>query len=561
MAHRPVQVTSKKKKIAVTPWHARHEYLTFSIASGLWVLVLYHSTLHAPFVYDDVKQIVSNPWLGSIHGVLHLLSTPVKFTNDFLHPGQATYRPLFWASIALDYFAWGLAQPAGFHLTNLILHWANGLLGFFLLRRLRVNSFIAATAALLWLALPINSEVVVWVSGRAYLLLFTFLLLALLSLHSYLQSRRPIMCFGFCIFSFLALLSHEAGILILPLGILVAYVIDHKSYRSILLLSGMATGVCAVYLCLRRLVDVPSSHAQLALWPVGVAFFKYLVWMFLPLHMSVERSTDMPADQFSLFACAGLTGLVGIAVLTFFLNRSRPDIAAGIAWAMVGLLPFCGIVLLYQGVAERYEYLASAGICFSIAAFAGRFPRGHGKEIAWGLLSLWVLWGVWRLQERVLDWTDAARLYASSLRATPNSATLLYNLGAVSEQQGRFAAAKTAYEKALTLRPRYEPAVAGLGNVYLRLSDPRHAQAAYHTALALDPNDAGTITNLAVAYQQTNDAVDAEQQYRRAIAVAPNLDDAYSNLGALLFQQRRIPEAIAILTKATTVNPQDATGY
>ena len=550
-----------KNKTRVLPWYSQNEYKTFAILSALWVLVLYHNALHAPFVYDDIEQIVNNSWLSSIPGVLHLLHTPVNFTNDFLHPGQATFRPVFWVSLALDYFVWGLAHPGGFHLTNLLLHWANGLLGFYLLRRLQVSTLIAATSSLLWLGLPINTEVVAWISGRGYMLMFSFVLLALLSLQFYLQSSRPQMCIGFCLFSFLALLSHEAGILVLPLGILVAYIVDHRGYRSFLLVLGMAAGVDALYLYLRWLVGVPSLNDRPAVWPVGIAFFKYFAWMCLPFHMSVERSADMPANHASSMAFAGLIGLIGSLVLTFLLSKSRPGIASGIVWAAIGLLPFCGIVLLYQGMAERFAYLASAGICFSVSVFAGRLAHGERRTIAWGLIVVWALWGIWRVQTRVMDWTDPTRLYLSSLQATPDSAKLLYNLGAVSEQRGRLDTAKTAYGKALSLKPQYEPAIAGLGNIDLRLNDPKKAQTEYHKALALNPNDAETMTNLAVAYQETNDMAHAEQQYRRAIAIAPNRDDAYCDLGVLLFQQRRIAEATGILTKATTVNPQDATAY
>ena len=32
----------------------------------------------------------------------------------------------------------------------------------------------------------------------------------------------------------------------------------------------------------------------------------------------------------------------------------------------IGLLPFCGIVFLYQGMAERYTYVASVGLALLV---------------------------------------------------------------------------------------------------------------------------------------------------------------------------------------------------
>ena len=446
-------------------------------------------------------------------------------------------------------------------MTNLLLHWADGLLGFLLLRRLGLTSLVAATTALLWLGLPINSEVVAWISGRSYSLMFGFMLLAFLSGQSYLQSGRPRMLAGFGLFSLLALLSNEAGVLVIPLGILVAYAIGRTARKPRMLLLGGAAGVYTLYFYLRHLSGIRSLNAPSAIWPVSISFFKYLGWMFLPFHMSVERSTDMPANHFSAWACLGFIGMSGIVALTFRIRKSLPDVACGLMWTLIALLPFCGVIVIYQGLAERYEYLASAGICLAICALMFKVQHQERRTIFFSLISIWILWGVWRVQSRVADWTDPARLYTASLQATPDSTKLLYNLGAVSEQRGDLTTAKSSYKKALTFKPDYEPAIAGLGNVYLRRNDPRRAQSAYYKALTLEPDDAGSITNLAVASQEMNETAVAEQQYKRAIAVAPNRDDAYCNLGALLFQERRVPEAIAILSKAVSVNPQDATPY
>lgn len=543
-------------------WLVEHEYLSFAMVSAVWVLALYHAALRAPFVYDDVKQILENPWLGSLHSAVHFLRSSVNFTDDFLHSGQTSYRPVFWMSLVLDRAVWGLDHPGGFHLTNLLLHWADGLLGFLLLRRLGLTSLAAATTALLWLGLPINSEVVAWVSGRSYSLMFGFMLLALLSGHGYLQSGRARMLAGFVLCSLLALLSNEAGVLVIPLGILVAYATGRTAARKPrMLLLGGAAAVYILYFYLRHLVGVRSLHAAPAIWPVSLSFFKYLAWMFLPFHMSVERSTDMPTNYFSAWACLGLIGLSGFVALIFRIRKSLPGVAGGLLWTLIALLPFCGVIVIYQGLAERYAYLASAGLCLALCALMFKVQDQERRTMVFGLISIWALWGVWRLESRVADWTDPARLYTASLQATPGSTKLLYNLGAVSEQRGDLTTAESSYQKALTLRPDYEPAIAGLGNVYLRRNNPQRAQSVYYRALKLEPDDAASITNLAVASQEMNEPAVAEQQYKRAIAVAPGRDEAYTNLGALLFQEQRVPEAIAILSQAVSVNPQDATAY
>src|ERR1700734_1969914 len=113
-----------------TAWIRSHPVPTFLIFSAIWVLLLYWRALFNPFApYDDLTNIVSNPRLASWHGILYYLRTNVSFVNDLRGSGESYYRPLYWVSLALDRMLWG-SHPAGFHVTNLLLHWMNGFLLF-----------------------------------------------------------------------------------------------------------------------------------------------------------------------------------------------------------------------------------------------------------------------------------------------------------------------------------------------------------------------------------------------------------------------------------------------
>src|SRR3989475_12110658 len=45
------------------------------------------------------------------------------------------YIPLTWMTLGLDYLLWGM-NPVGYHLTSLLLHAANAVVFFFVVRRL-----------------------------------------------------------------------------------------------------------------------------------------------------------------------------------------------------------------------------------------------------------------------------------------------------------------------------------------------------------------------------------------------------------------------------------------
>jgi protein O-mannosyl-transferase len=172
-----------------TTWIRSNAVLVLFVFSAIWTLILYWRAIFNPFSsYDDLTNIVSNRGSSSWHGIIYYLRANVSFVGDLRGSGESYYRPLFWISLALDRMLWG-TNPVAFHLTNLVLHWLDGCLLFTLLKRVRVPIEVAACTVFLWLTLPINSEVVAWISARAYLLAALVLLLSALLAQFFLEAE------------------------------------------------------------------------------------------------------------------------------------------------------------------------------------------------------------------------------------------------------------------------------------------------------------------------------------------------------------------------------------
>jgi len=564
----------------------------FAIISACWVALLYRHVIGAAFVYDDVAQIQHNPALLSWHSAAQYARAAVPFNSEFRGLGGSFYRPLFWFSLALDRSLWGL-DAIGFHLTNLVLHWENGLLAFLLLKRLRVSSLLSAAVSISWLGLPINAEVVAWISGRAIALAVLFLLISLLCADCYLRSNKIVALLAYAIAAFSALLSHEIGILTLPLACLVVYAANAVR-RVWLVLCGVGVAVDAVYLWLRHVAGAHLSSGVAVIIGSGISFWKYIGWMLLPLRMSIERSTDVPTDNSPMMTVAAFIGVLALFIVILKLRSKLPEVAAGLAWLCIALAPFCGIVPIYQGVAERYTYLAALGLVLAIVGFLSHL-RNWTRSLGFYALILWVSWGVWRLNARVLDWRDEISLYAKSLDATPKSSVLLYNLGVafaeagdaskaavyyqraidlnphytsaiinlgnLFESQGNYSQSAALYERAISLDPRDPDAWVNLGNLYLQLASNQQAKVAYENAIALKSNDVEAIIDLGAALQRLGDFSEAEQAYRRAIAVDPSQASAYCDLGALFLQEGNVAAAREQLIKALEHNSSYVLAY
>src|SRR5262249_22671946 len=147
-----------------------------SLWPGVIVLtgtIAYANSLSGPFVFDDQLAIVGNQtirewWrLGS-----------VLFPEREL---PTAGRPLVHLSFAFNYALGGL-DVAGYHLVNIALHLAVGLLVFGLVRRTlllprlkerfaRNAQHVAGAIALVWSVHPLNTEAVNYVTQRTELMM------------------------------------------------------------------------------------------------------------------------------------------------------------------------------------------------------------------------------------------------------------------------------------------------------------------------------------------------------------------------------------------------------
>jgi protein O-mannosyl-transferase len=580
-------------KASIAGFLRSHPLACFCLVSLCWTAFLYRHAYSGAFLYDDAPQIQNNPALLSWQSTFGYFRSAIPFSNDYLTSGGTFYRPILWLSLAVDRRLWGL-NPAGFHLANVVLHWINGLLLFLLTRRTRTSLWVCAASCFIWLGLPITSEAVAWISGRYIAIFAFFVLLSLLLADEFFRSKSIFAFVGWLLLSLTAILSYEAGALVLPLSLLWAYFWNERASRSWLPLCLGGAVVYGIDFGLRQLVHAQLPTGSGAILPAGAAFFKYIQWMIAPIRMSVERSTDLPSDSFSFANALGLVGVISLIIAGLHFRKKFPEVAFGLGWLLITLLPFCGIFPNYQGMAERYEYLPAIGFSGFVAAVAYRL-RGVWHLVAIGIVILWVCWGAWRLNARVLDWKDELSVDLASLEATPNSPVLLYNVGvaeaeqghmdnaaayyrrAISEnpryvsarlnlgnvlrQQGQYSAAIVEYQGVIALEPKNPAAWMNLGNVYQQLGSLKGAKTAYESAVAADPRSSSAVINLGTVLQRLGDLPHAQLQYEEAIRLSPAQPAAYCDLGILLFQRGEIESAVRTLNKAIEIDPSNDQAY
>ena len=202
------------------------------------ILVSYSPNLFSGLVSDDLmllRRARETPWsiaeLASSFrfGAADMTDgyTPYNFPQFELH----FFRPLYMAIMKLEYLVFG-AWGGGYHVTNLILHFAVTALLYLWTADFGFSRRKRFTAALLFAVFVPNSFTVAWVSGRTELLAATLVLLSIMFMGRFFEQGKPWQ-YGIAIgVYFLALCSKESAV-ILPfwhaLAVLFLYPPEQKT--------------------------------------------------------------------------------------------------------------------------------------------------------------------------------------------------------------------------------------------------------------------------------------------------------------------------------------------
>jgi len=495
--------------------------------------------------WDDEKNFLNNPSYRGL-GLDHL-----RWMWTTFHLGH--YVPLSWMTLGLDYSAWGM-NPAGYHVTNLVLHTANAVVFYFLARRLLqltrsasdgpadddalMIPVAAAFAALAFAVHPLRVESVAWITERRDVLSLFFYLLSVSSyIHWRARANDGRRWYWLAVVLFASALLSKATAMTLPavLVILNIYPLRRIGGR-IEWWNGEVRRVYAelVPFALPAVASVVLSivalhpPAQLT-WPAKLAVSAYslafylwktiIPWGLSPLYEMPQHVDPVAAAYLLCYAV-----VIAFAIIAWTVRRRWPGATAALAAFVVISLPMLGVVQNGpQIAADRYTYHASPALAILIAGGMLAAARSHRTMvIALGAAVIVTLAPTTWQQTRV--WHDSDSLWSRVLDVDPESSV------------GQSATAKLLYER---------------GNIEAGIEHSRHA-------LAVAPNFAEAHNDLGVGLAREGKLPEAVHEYQRALAIKPAYDDAQNNLGVVNGQQGRLDVAIDWYRQALAANPDNA---
>lgn len=151
---------------------------------------------------------------------------------------------------------------------------------------------------------------------------------------------------------------------------------------------------------------------------------------------------------------------------------------------------------------------------------------------------------------------DEAALLASELLQLDGSDHRLWNsLGVAQHRQGRIAAAKDSFLRALDLHPGYAEANNSLGVILGGEKRENEAAEYFRKAVSSNPEYAEAYCNLGAMQRVIGKLDDAETALERAITIRPDYAEAYTQLGSVRRDRGDVESAAPLYREALRLNP------
>lgn len=121
---------------------------------------------------------------------------------------------------------------------------------------------------------------------------------------------------------------------------------------------------------------------------------------------------------------------------------------------------------------------------------------------------------------------------------------------------GRVTEAEDTYKKASAMCPEDWQGYYRLGAFYYQQNRFNDAASQFRRVIELLPDHAQAHTSLGTALMSLGRDAEAETEFKQALSLAPDYS-SFTNLGVLYYNQKRFPEAAAMLERALQLNDKD----
>jgi protein O-mannosyl-transferase len=554
---------------------------------------VYAQTARFDFVnFDDNDYIINNPHVRT--GL-----TGENAAWAFTSTERVNWHPLTWLSLQADASVFGMKNPGGFHVTNVILHILSTVLLFLALKRMTSAVWPSAAVAALFALHPLHVESVAWVTERKDTLSTVFWMLTLLAYAWYVERpgwKRYLLVTVALVLGLMAkpmLVTLPLVLLLLdwwPLGrmrqvteptldaagegaavpgagpdaipappdnpnqkSLGRLVIEKSPWLVLALATSIVTFIAQQHIMSDALpLDVRLQNAALSyleylsktIWPNG-----------LVVHYAYQLTIPMWQWFTAVLVLAGITGAV------LMQGRRRGYLTVGWLWFLGTLVPVIGLVQVgTQSMADRYTYVPLVGIfimaVWILSDVVAVRPRTRLAVTSLGAAALGALAAVTVVQAGY--WKDSITLFRHAVAVNDKNAITQVTLGQALIQAGDKDEGFEHLKKAVEVQSGFARGHYLLAVAYMDRGENERAAGELKVALELDPQYAHAHNTSGILLLKVGKFDQALEAFERALACDPNMADAYAAAASILVKKGDLQKAAAYCNRAAEIDPSNA---
>ena len=556
---KPFKTPPAASKTLLQEKKVNHKWL--AVICALIAFALYANTLNHSYTIDDNQVIKENKYTKA-----GIKSLPVIFKTayraGYFDKFEGVYRPLSVATFAIE---WQIApeQPLLGHLVNVLLYALTAFLLYNLLRKLfqKHHPLIPFLITLLYIVLPVHTEVVASIKSRDEILCFLFAVISFQQLLNWLHSKK-IISLLFALFTyFLSLLSKESAITLVAVFPLITYFFANARRKELLMVTFAFLGVGIVFLGIRYAVlgtmtgktVIPLLNNSLVATDDRFIQFstaihilgKYLWLLIFPVTLVYDYSFNTiplvslaSPKSFVPFLIYG--ALVIYAIRNF---KKKNKVSFGILFFIITISIVSNVLLIIEStMAERFLYMPSLGYCIAMVMLLSTFIKtkntdGVFRQILKSpvLLLFFTVIIIYsgRTVARNMEWKDNLTIFTADLKSSPNSARVLHAYGST-----------ILFEKAMKERDKNKK------NEHLL-----EVIKTLEKAGSVLPEDAGQLYHLGIAYKELGDTKNAIAVFRKSVLYAePDVAEKYLAAGFADGMEKKYDDAISNLKKGVQID-------
>ncbi|HMP30280.1 MAG TPA: tetratricopeptide repeat protein, partial [Saprospiraceae bacterium] len=500
----------------------------------LVTLLCFINTLGHQFVaWDDHVNIYENDLVSTFSFDNFLHNTIEIFKTNLV----GNYNPLSLFSLAIDSLIFGIDNPWGFHLVNVILHIICVFFVYKIVLSLDLNWRVAFVTALLFGIQPMRVESVAWATERKDVLFGAFYLWALwlyiLQKSGKSSKNRSLLI---VILFTLSLFSKIQAVMLPMSMIAVDYyftgTITLKDFMSkwYYFLLSLIFGIIGI-LFLREAGTLTIGSEEefpfyIRLFIGSFSFLVYLVKSIIPYEMS---SLYPYRAQIPWYMFASM--LITIPYLWALYSAYKADkrlIVFGLLFFFFNVVMMLQILGAGQGfLADRFTYIPYLGLFIIYANYIQKIWNAHVAVNAF-IVGLFMVYGFVTIRQNMV-WKNSETLWSNVLKVNNDLELAYFNRANYRRDNENIQGAIQDYTKVIAIKPD---------------------DMAYNSVAKLYNDNFSELDSLKVALNFSNKAIEMEKQA-----------GYLANRGIIKFKLGMIDQAIADVNEAIKIAPEDPSAY